>query len=137
MTERLILTLALTAGGLGLLPGCSSDSRSSASEPVLTAELAKDALLDRMRSKAGLPYINRFDTENWAKVEIRAGKDGSYDFGGLFRINPSKKTYTMLIRPRSGVKACSFEFRGEFIFREGKWLADSPKESRSALERGD
>src|SRR5436309_724568 len=137
MTERLFLALALTASGLGLVPGCSSHSDSSGTEPVLTAEIAKDALVDRMRSKSGLPYIYNFDAEEWAKVAVRAGEDGRYDFGGLFQINLSKKTYTMLIRPKPGAKACSFEFEGNFVLKDSKWLADSPKETRSALEQGD
>jgi hypothetical protein len=136
MPARVVFTLAVAVVSFG----CSSHSDSRPDdtivrEPTLTADLAKQALVDRMRSKSG-DHFEKFDSDEWAKVAVQAGEDGWYNFGGLFGINPSTKSYTLLIMPALGAKACSFEYEGTFSFRQGRWVADAPKLVRTALQGG-
>jgi hypothetical protein len=137
MIARVIRTYGLAAL-LGVLVGCSPDAESVPKstevvrEPVLTAKLAKEALLEGMRSKE----LPRFDADEWAKVPVQEAENGWYDFGGVFRINPSTKKYTMVIRPPPDVRACTFTFEGEFVLQRGRWLAGSAKVISSALGGG-
>jgi hypothetical protein len=139
MTARVIPTYILAALFVGVSTGCSSDAETNPAnsaevvrEPILTAELAKEALLERMRSKE----FSHFDADEWAKVLVEKAENGWYYFGGVFRINPSTRKYTYEIRPRPGVRACTFTFEGDFVLRQGKWVAGPSKEISSALGGG-
>ena len=80
-TVQAVLASAPVVVALGLLGGCSSypepnsaESTATWREPTLTAELAKEALLDRMRAKSG--DFSTFDPQDWAKAALRAEEDG-------------------------------------------------------------
>jgi hypothetical protein len=139
MTIRVISISVVAATLLGLSVGCSSDADPKrapiakiAHEPMLTAERAKEALLDRMRSGG----LSGFDAQQWAKAALQEAEDGWFDFGGTFRVNPSMKKYTMVIEPPPNVRACTFTFEGTFLLQEGRWVAGPTRVVGSALGRG-
>lgn len=101
-------------------------------EPALTPEAAKQALLARM--KGGRSY--GLTAEQWAQMEVGAGREGWHDFGGNFRINPAARKYTLWYGPPPEVKGCTFEFEGTFSLRDGVWVADDPVEVKSSLGGG-
>jgi hypothetical protein len=142
MPGRFALTAVAVVTASGLLAGCASrpeppvaEPETGLGEPVLTAERAREALLERMRGKPAGDF-GRFDPDEWAKVEVRAGEDGWYDFGGLFRIHPAKRAYTMLILPAPDAKACAFHYEGAFAVRDGRWVAGPPELVKTALQAG-
>jgi hypothetical protein len=124
--------LARVQPGSRDLGGGEEKQQARRREPPLTAKRARDALLNRMRSED----FFGFDPGEWAKEPVREERDGWYGFGGVFRLNPSARRYTLVIRPRPGVKACTFFFEGTFCLQRGKWMAAAPKQVRSALGGG-
>jgi hypothetical protein len=135
MIARKIPAHALAAIFLGMSVGCLPDaepplkSTEMVREPILTAELGREALLERMRSKE----LSRFDADEWARVPVQEGENGWYHFGGVFLINPATKKYTMEIGPGPGVRACTFTYEGDFVLQRGRWVARPAKMIGSAL----
>lgn len=133
------LFCGLAVGILGSAAGCSPAIEPSpppelaVSEPALTAELARAAILERMRSGD----IFGFDAADWAEVELQAEDGGWYDLGGAIRLNPSTKSYTVVLRPQPGARACTFTSAGAFLREEGKWVAGPTRAVQSALGGGE
>lgn len=129
-----ISCIATVVLGVALALGCTSgnDAPQAAApapppQPVFTAELGKEALLDLMRQRPNV-LVNRFDVEEWAKVELNGREDGWYDFGGAFQIKPAEVIYTFTIRPAPEARACTFHWQGSFAFQDGRWVAQPPSE---------
>jgi hypothetical protein len=131
MSFRTLVLSVIAIASLGVVPGSSSVpplSTATLQNDSLTPELAKEALLELMRSKPG-GDLSRFDPDEWAKVGLSAAEFGWYHFGGVFGLNPSKGIYTLTIRPRPGVRACIFTAEGKFVREQGKWRALPPEVS--------
>jgi hypothetical protein len=105
----------------------------------LTPERAKAALLEMMRSKPGkeLGWFDGRFPDKASKMTAEDEGSGWYAWAGAFRFNPSKATYTFTVRPRPGARACTFEYEGSFVRKEGRWLATPPKLVRRALQAGE
>jgi hypothetical protein len=137
MVVRAGVLLGLALLSTVMVIGCSTapeapGPKAAASEPALTTEAAKQALLARMNSDR----LFGFKADVWSKVDVGESHDGWHDFGGNFSINPSARKYTARYGPPPEVKGCTFEFEGTFSFRDGVWVADDPVEVRSALGGG-
>jgi hypothetical protein len=140
MWGREWLACVALVAALSLVGGCSPEPEQSAAKreaPTLTPELAREALLELMRTdREG--DLSLFDPVAWAKVGIEKEENGWYAFGGSFRIHPARAVYTLTIRPRPGVRACRFEYEGGFVLGEdGQWVATAPKWVSSALQSGE
>jgi hypothetical protein len=107
-------------------------------EQKLTADGAKAALLQMMRSDAAkdLGWFNGNVPNEMAKMTIEEEKDGWYAWTAAFRFNPSKALYTFVVRPQLGLRACTFEYRGSFVWKDGAWSAAAPKLVTTSLESG-
>jgi hypothetical protein len=142
MSLRSLLGSALLGAALNVLVGCSSQTAqtpSASQEQKLTPELAKEALLEMMRSKPGkdVGWFNGDIPEEMSKMKIETEEDGWYAWTGAFRFNPSKAIYTFVVRPQPGVRACVFEYKGSFVSNDGRWSATPPELVSSALQGGD
>ena len=127
---------------LGLGAACSAapwPHASAPGKPVLTPELAKGALLAMMRSKAGkdLGWFTEAAVKEMAQMPVEKEEGGWYAWTGAFRFHPAKALYTLVIRPRPGARAGTFEYRGSFVSREGRWTVTPPKLVRTALRAGE
>jgi len=102
----------------------------------LTPEIAKSALLDMMRTKAGkdLGWFDGDTTDKMAEMPIEKSEDGWYAWTAAFQIHPAKAIYTFSVRPRPGARACLFEYKGTFIHKEGRWIAAPPELVRTVLQ---
>jgi hypothetical protein len=131
-----ILSAACTFNALTVLQ--AREPLSNFKEEKLSPELAKEALLDMMRSKALNDFgcFNSDITDEMAKMEIGKEKDGWYAWTAAFRFNPSKAIYTFVVRPVPGARACAFEYKGSFVRNEGAWSATQPQLVRTVLQRG-
>src|SRR4051794_3452937 len=107
--------LALTWVAISFSPAGQADSDSK--EHKHFPESAKDALLKMMRSKAGkdLGWFNDSIADEMAKIGIEAEKDGWYAWTAAFRFNLAKTSYTLVVRPKPGARACVFEYEGSFV----------------------
>lgn len=132
MIARIGLGLILVVSGGCSPPAESTPGGAADAVPALTADRAKEAILERMRSED----FFGFKPDDWAREDLRARDEGWYEFGGAFRINPSKRIYTVVLRPPPEVKACTFTFEGAFELKNGKWVAGEAKEVSSALGGG-
>src|SRR5579864_8633143 len=83
-------------------------------EEELSPERAREALLEMMRSKPGKEsgWFRDEIIDEMAKMTIERGDDGWYSWTGAFRFHPSKAIYTFVVRPKPGVRACAFEYKG-------------------------
>jgi hypothetical protein len=128
--------------GLTALDGVESQAEQPVSAlkgQKLTPELAKEALLEMMRSKAGrdLGWFNGKVPDEMAKMKSEEEKDGWYGWGGAFHFHPSRAIYTFVVRPQPGVRACAFAYEGSFLRKGGAWSATPPKLVRTALQSGE
>lgn len=111
--------------------------------PPLTPELARQALLDMLRTTKTTspivsddPLVPAEILAKMAKMELHDGKDGSY-YWSMFSIQPAKASYDMRIGPSNPeVKACTFFYQGTFQWVNGRWEASAPKLESSALGGG-
>jgi hypothetical protein len=103
---------------------------------ILTPELAKQALLEMLRSEHNeLWDENRL--EKMSKMEITKEADGWYAWTGAFKFNPAKAHYTLTIRPAPDARACTFEYDGSFVNNDNRWVASSPHLVGTALQPGE
>lgn len=124
------------------LYGCASRPElppADAQDEKLTPERAKVALLEMMRSKEGkeLGWFGGDAPDEMAKMPIAEEADGWFTWTAAFRFNPSRETYTFVVRPKPGSRACMFEYEGTFAKTDGKWAAAKPKLVRTVLESGE
>jgi hypothetical protein len=111
------------------LAGCASQSLSSSSqERRLTAERAKVALLDMMRSElaAHLGWFDGDVADKMSKMTVEPQQDGCYRWGA-FNFNTSKLLYTFVVEPRREGSACVLEYKGAFERNDGRWVATPPE----------
>jgi hypothetical protein len=92
-----------------------------------------------MRSKPGrdLGWFDGDIPDEMAKMPIEEQENGWYGWTGAFRFNPSEATYTLVVRPRPGVRACLFEYKGSFVSKGRRWVATPPELVRTALQDGE
>jgi hypothetical protein len=107
--------------------------------PELTPDLARQALLEMVRSKPGQFQVFGDDKTlaEISKMETVKEENGWYAWTGAFRFNPSEARYVLTIGPGPGVRACVFESEGTFVSKDNRWVAMPPTAERSALQRGD
>ncbi len=91
-----------------------------------------------MRSKAGkdLGWFGGNVPDEMAKIGIEKDKDGWYAWTAAFRFHPAKKLYTLVVRPKPGARACTLEYEGSFVWKDGAWSATAPKLVRTVLQSG-
>jgi hypothetical protein len=123
----------------GFLTACTSPAGAGSKDAALSPEGAKEALLQMMRSKAGqdLGWFKGDVPDEMAKMRVEEEKDGWFAWTGAFRFNPFKGVYTLVVRPKPGVRASVFEYEGSFVRKDGTWSATPPRLVRSALQPGD
>jgi hypothetical protein len=142
MIPRTIFAAALLGAALPLSGACSPPPEPAAEAgqpPTLTPERAKEALLAMMQTKAGksLGWFKGDIPQRMAKMPIEKGEDGWYTWTGAFIFHPAKAIYTFAVRPRPGVRACSFEYKGSFVRKDGRWIATAPELVQTALQAGE
>jgi hypothetical protein len=142
MSTREFLLFAFAGVALTVLAGCSSQTDqppSAVQEEKLTPELAKEALLEMMRSKPGkdLGWSKGNIPDEMAKMKIEEDEDGWHAWTGAFRFNTSKAIYTFVVRPKPGAQACVFEYKGSFVNKDGRWSATPPELVSTALQAGE
>jgi hypothetical protein len=88
-----------------------------------------------MQPKAGeeIGWFSEKAIAEMTEMTVGDANDGWHEWTGAFRMNPSQRAYTLVIRPREGVKACTFEYKGKYEFADGKWSATRPELVKSAL----
>jgi hypothetical protein len=123
-------TIAVVVVGIQI----AEESREPA-EP-LTPARAKQALAEMMRSQQAAGWFKGDFPEKMAQLPIEEREDGFYYWTVAFSFNPSKKVYTYHAVPAPGVRACMFEDRGTFAWRNGRWIASPPELVRAALQSG-
>ena len=113
--------IALILACFLLLAGGCSRLGSGGSQRELTADGAKVALLELLRTNR--PKDLSVDTEQLSQraAEFTAGPDGL--FWGPFYIDLVEKTYryALVYGP------CTWGFQGQFELRQGRWVALAPK----------
>jgi hypothetical protein len=142
MSTRGFLPSIFLGAALSALAGCSSQTEqppSAVPEETLTPERAKEALLEKIRSKSGkdLGWFQGDIPDEMAKMNIEEEEGGWYAWTGAFRFHPSKAIYTFVVRPQPGVQACAFEYKGTFVNKEGRWAATSPELVSTSLQAGE
>src|ERR1043166_668055 len=93
---------------------CSSQDKQlpvSESQQELTPEVAKEALLEMMKTDRA-KKLGWFDEDVPAKMRemtIEKEADGWYAWTA-FRFNLEKASYVLMVQPQSDVRACTFEY---------------------------
>jgi hypothetical protein len=85
MRISILILVCLISGA-----GCSCAPQITESPPKLTAEVARDALLDLIRDQPDL-FAGNPDPERLAKIAITDQRDGTCHWG-LFVIDPAART---------------------------------------------
>ncbi|MHB1561460.1 MAG: hypothetical protein ACYC61_28765 [Isosphaeraceae bacterium] len=89
-------------------------------EPVLTAEVARTALVELLRRDGkGLHFPH--DPDEVARAKLTGVGKTTYECGG-FRVDVARAKYWFAIR-----YGCVFEFEGAFGLEDGRWVALRPE----------
>jgi hypothetical protein len=136
MSKHSVLVLVL------VVVGCSSPPVGPVAGPPeepLSAEAAKSALLAMMRTEPAkkLGWFDGDVPDGMAKYEIEEETDGWYAWTAAYRFHPATAVYTLVVRPRPGARACTFEYRGSFVRQGDKWTATPPELVRTVLGGGE
>jgi hypothetical protein len=131
------------------LPLCSIEiTAESKVEPELTPEVAKQALLQMMRSKPGkaLGFFAKELVDEMAKLDVEKKKN-EYHWTGDYRwsANPGKRTtYALFVSLRDDVPPLRPHpkgflihlqvYRGSFAMNDGHWIATVPKYECTLLD---
>lgn len=106
--------------------GCSCATQVSESQPKLTGEVARDALLDLIRNQPDL-FVGSPDPDRLAKIAIKDQRDGAYHWG-LFVIDPAARTYSADLNTSGPGEA--YFYNGKFELRWRQWTASRPNVQR-------
>jgi|GEM_PF-5527671 len=101
------------------------EARIAVSQPYLTAEQAKDAVLEFLRSHPDT-FIGSPDPERMAKIPLMVRSEGRYAFGA-FTLDISKHCYTAEVG-QDAPEVCFYN--GTLELRNGIWTASEPKLTR-------
>lgn len=112
--------------GLFCAAGCSCTPQVSESPPKLTAEVARDALLDLIRNKPDL-FVGNPDPDRLAKIPLTDERDGTFHWG-LFVIDPAARTYSADLNTSGPGEA--YFYNGKFALRWRQWTANKPNVQR-------
>jgi hypothetical protein len=120
--------------GAALLAGCHSDERrerivivpaTTPQRPVLTAEQARQAVLDLVRQDPNA-FIGNPDADKLADMPLTQEVDGTYHFGA-FTLDPANRTYSAVIGAGSPEP---YFYNGTFLWQKGQWVASNPTVQR-------
>jgi hypothetical protein len=105
-------------------------------ERELTPELAREALLQMMRSKPakGLGWFKDDVVSEISKMGIENEENGWYRWSA-FDFHLSKAVYKLTIQPRPDSSACTFWYGGSFVNEGGRWVATPPKLLMTAMPK--
>ncbi len=91
-------------------------------EPTLTALDAKAALITLATENPSAFADFPPDPKQLASVDVNSDSEGRFRFGA-FLIDPSRLWYSADIEWTGGVH----NYRGDFVYRGGKWIANPPE----------
>jgi hypothetical protein len=134
MSGRTATLIAAALAAVSIVAGCAAGARqppqpAGAGEAPLTPQGAKEALLAMMRSEPGqqLGWFRGDVPEQMAAMEVCKDDAGWYAWTGAILFNPSRRVYTLTVRPKPASAACTFEYTGSFALTDGRWSATPPK----------
>ncbi len=135
---KLIALLTAVVLATGTLPGDASACHRRPLlifSPALTPEIARQALLDMMRSREGQKFgwFQEGVPDKMAPMAISDAEDGWY-LWSAYQFSPSRAQYHLIIAPKAGSEACTFFYEGSFQLHGERWEATLPKLSDSAHE---
>jgi hypothetical protein len=110
----------------------------SGPEP-LTPEQARIAIIDAVRNgRIGGKSSSKSPTEiaDIIRSYPFEEEDGGWHRFGVFSLNSANRRYTFWIGPSDPRMGCTFFYEGTFAFENGKWIAERPVETMSALGAG-
>lgn len=106
--------------------GCSCTPEIDDSPPQLTAEMARDALLDLIRNQPDL-FAGNPDPDRLTKISLEAQRDGTFHWG-RFVIDPGSRTYSADLNTSGPGEA--YFYNGKFELRWRQWTASKPDVQR-------
>src|SRR5580765_7743937 len=123
MNRVMIVAFALVCG----VTGCERndpDPPPQAPPPELTAEIARAALIDLIRSPESGP-LSDFPLNDY----IGRGVDGSGDSlsWGPFALDIKEREYKYTVAFGEPPRVCTWHYSGKFELQEGRWVALPPK----------
>ena len=136
MWRPMIPALLLACG----LAGCVSESSSpdngsnpatQAAPPELTAERARSALIELIRSPDP-GQLKDFPLERFAADGAESWADGSASWGP-FALHLRAREYSYSRAFGAPPRVCRWHFRGGFEFKQGRWVAMPPRVESQAL----
>src|SRR5579885_240889 len=124
MTRIVFLASVLSIGISGFGDHSPEVVSEGEAAPELTPEAAKAALIDLIRSET-TTHLEGFPLERYADDLPERGK-GQTAFWGPFQIELGDRTYSYTRRFGQPPRVCTWEYRGEFEMRDGRWVALPP-----------
>jgi hypothetical protein len=108
-----------------LLVGCGKAPEAAA--PEFTAEQAKAAMIDLLRSTE-LPYMHGFPLDQFVNTSVEVQPDGNASWAD-FRFDLKARKYSYTVHRGEGDEKMRFaaEYEGTFDFQGGKWVALKPR----------
>lgn len=146
--RRLAILLAVSLGAILSANACLAHRRSMSVQAIeLTPEVAKQALLEMMRSEGGkaLGFFEATLVEEMSKINLEKQKDGSYHWTGAYRFDPTKATYVLFVslgnpprpplRPHpNGYLLHLGVYEGSFEMKGARWVATVPRYKYALLD---
>jgi hypothetical protein len=115
MASRCLRLVVCVSGG-ALLVGCGE-------APELTAEQAKAAMIDLLRS-TDLDYLRGYPLDQFASAAVESHQDGSASWADFhFDLKARKYSYTIERGERNTKGHFAAEYEGAFEFKQGNWVA--------------
>jgi hypothetical protein len=124
MGRVLITSLALCCALVGCATHAPQSEGEEPSPPDLTAERARTALIDLIRS-SDPGALKDFPLERFERDGVE-GADGSQHWGP-FSLHLKEREYTYSRIFGEPPRVCRWHYRGGFVLREGWWMALPPR----------
>ena len=128
--RRVIITIALACG----LSGCARDEPQPEPDealPELTAERAREALIDLIRSPEP-GELQDFPLAQFEGEGVVTDDDHTPSWGP-FSLRLAEREYTYIRVFGEPPRVCRWHFRGSFEFKNGQWVALPPRVESQAL----
>lgn len=117
-----VLCLCATAAGCSRSEHAMSEGRTNQTQAMLTAEQARQAVLELIRSRPDA-FIGSPDSDKLAELPLEDRAEGEYAFGA-FVVDLTNQRYSADIG-RDAPELYSYS--GTFAKRDGRWIASDPE----------
>ena len=120
-----VLCLCAAAAGCSRSGRAPSEARTTETQAMLTAEQARQAVLELIRSRPDA-FIGFPDSDKLAELPLKDRAEGKYAFGAFVVDLPNQRYSADVGHDAPEL----YSYNGSFARRDGRWVASDPEVTR-------